>query len=213
MLSHCIWISGSNRKVQRSGRGGRWWRGRWQRHVWSWRWLLSTNRNSPEIIPISITGHTVVLAPASAGEGRDSWWWHGVGVYLLKSDSKGWFVYVHYNEFEWPPLWSGLLIHHRLSVYYMPGMLQSWKNCWENCILGKHFSKHRSCTGSSLSPFPWKHIQKKAWSLDVCGKQHWIGGRGFLLEIVLLRRKVVMMGKTFSSSFVRDCSLQAQKPC
>ena len=29
-------------------------------------------------------------------------------------------------------------------------------NCWENCILGQHFSKHRSCTGSSLSPFPWK---------------------------------------------------------
>ena len=30
------------------------------------------------------------------------------------------------------------------------------QNCWENCILGQHFSKHRSCTGSSLSPFPWK---------------------------------------------------------
>ena len=27
---------------------------------------------------------------------------------------------------------------------------------WENCILGKYFSKHRSCTGSFLSPFPWK---------------------------------------------------------
>ena len=26
-----------------------------------------------------------------------------------------------------------------------------------------------------------------------------------VLEIVLLRRKVDMMGKTFSSSFVRDC--------
>ena len=26
----------------------------------------------------------------------------------------------------------------------------------DNCILGKHFSKCRSCTGSSLSPFPWK---------------------------------------------------------
>ena len=37
-------------------------------------------------------------------------------------------------------------------------------------------------------------------------------GKGFsfrksvVLEIVLLRRKVDMMGKTFSSSFVRDCS-------
>ena len=30
------------------------------------------------------------------------------------------------------------------------------QNCWENCILGQHFSKHRTCTGSSLSPFPWK---------------------------------------------------------
>ena len=30
--------------------------------------------------------------------------------------------------------------------------------------------------------------------------------KGVVLEIVLLRRKVDMMGKTFSSSFVRDCS-------
>ena len=31
--------------------------------------------------------------------------------------------------------------------------------------------------------------------------------KGVVLEIVLLRRKVDMIGKTFSSSFVRDCSL------
>ena len=31
--------------------------------------------------------------------------------------------------------------------------------------------------------------------------------KGVVLEIVLLRRKVDMMGKTFSSSFVRDCSI------
>ena len=31
--------------------------------------------------------------------------------------------------------------------------------------------------------------------------------KGVVLEIVLLRSKVDMMGKTFSSSFVRDCSL------
>ena len=31
--------------------------------------------------------------------------------------------------------------------------------------------------------------------------------KGVVLEIVLLRRKVHMMGKTFSSSFVRDCSI------
>ena len=30
--------------------------------------------------------------------------------------------------------------------------------------------------------------------------------KGLVLEIVLLRRKVDMMGKSFSSSFVRDCS-------
>ena len=29
--------------------------------------------------------------------------------------------------------------------------------------------------------------------------------KGVVLEIVLLRRKMDMMGKTFSSSFVRDC--------
>ena len=40
-------------------------------------------------------------------------------------------------------------------------------------------------------------------------------GKGFsfckdvVLEIVLLRRKVDMMGKTFSSSFVRDCRYSA----
>ena len=34
--------------------------------------------------------------------------------------------------------------------------------------------------------------------------------KGVVLEIVLLRRKVEMMGKTFSSSFVRDCSLKHQ---
>ena len=31
--------------------------------------------------------------------------------------------------------------------------------------------------------------------------------KGVVLEIVLLCRKVDMMGKTFSSSFVRDCSI------
>ena len=31
-----------------------------------------------------------------------------------------------------------------------------WQNCWENCVLGEHFSKHHSCTGYSLSSFPWK---------------------------------------------------------
>ena len=30
------------------------------------------------------------------------------------------------------------------------------QNCSENCILGEHFWKNRSCTDSSLSPSPWK---------------------------------------------------------
>ena len=41
--------------------------------------------------------------------------------------------------------------------------------------------------------------------------------KGVVLEIVLLRRKVDMMGKTFSSSFVWDCSFSghrhAQREC
>ena len=35
----------------------------------------------------------------------------------------------------------------------------------------------------------------------------WSSRKDVVLEIVLLRRKVNMMGKIFSSSFVRDCSL------
>ena len=37
--------------------------------------------------------------------------------------------------------------------------------------------------------------------------------KGVVLEIVLLRRKVDMMGKTFSSSFVRDCSHIVEVDC
>ena len=35
--------------------------------------------------------------------------------------------------------------------------------------------------------------------------------KGVVLEIVLLRRKVDMMGKPFSSSFVRDCSKRRRR--
>ena len=35
--------------------------------------------------------------------------------------------------------------------------------------------------------------------------------KGVVLEIVLLRRKVDMMGETFSSSFVRDCRMIIEK--
>ena len=30
------------------------------------------------------------------------------------------------------------------------------QNCFESCIIGESFSKHRSCTDSSLSSSPWK---------------------------------------------------------
>ena len=57
--------------------------------------------------------------------------------------------------------------HHRCKILvFLPTKLVSFgfylslynlgQNCWKNCILGEYFSKHRSCTVSSLSPFPWK---------------------------------------------------------
>ena len=92
------------------------------------------------------------------------------------------------------------------------------QNCWENCILGQHFSKHPSCTGSSLSPFPWKQcccvFKRKPDPWAFVGSNIELGEGVFFpqrrrLEIVLLRGKVDMMGKTFSSSVVRDCSHEA----
>ena len=90
------------------------------------------------------------------------------------------------------------------------------QNCWENCILGQHFWKHHSCTGSSLSPFPWKQCccvfkgKPDPWAFvgsNIELGEGFFFRKGVVLEIVLLRRKVYMMGKTFSSSFVRDCSI------
>ena len=90
------------------------------------------------------------------------------------------------------------------------------QNCWENCILGQHFSKNRSCTGSSLSPFPWKQCccvfkrKPDPWAFvgsniesgeGVFFPQRRRFGNSFVAE-----RKVDMMGEPFSSSFVRDCS-------
>ena len=79
------------------------------------------------------------------------------------------------------------------------------------------FSKHRSCAGSSLSLFPWKQcccvFKRKPEPWAFVGSNIELGEGDFspqyvVLEIVLLRRKVDMMGKTFSSSFVRDWRLQ-----
>ena len=55
---------------------------------------------------------------------------------------------------------------------------------------------------------------KQPWSLDICRKQHWPGGRGIwyrksvVVEIVLLHLIVCMEGYKFSSSFVQDCRLK-----
>ena len=96
-----------------------------------------------------------------------------------------------------------------LAVIYNLG-----QNCLENCILGKHFSKHRSCTGSSLFPFSWKQcccvVKRKPDHWAFVGsnidlrKGVFFSQRWLVLEIVLLHRKVDMMGN-LPSSFVRDC--------
>ena len=84
------------------------------------------------------------------------------------------------------------------------------QNCWENCILGERFSKHHSCTGSSIFPFPWKQcccvLKRKPDPWVFVGSNSELGEGDFFpqrhrLKIVLLCRKVDMMGKTFSSSF------------
>ena len=89
------------------------------------------------------------------------------------------------------------------------------QNCLENCVLGEHFPKHPSCIDSSHSPSPWKQccvFKKRLIPGRLQGAAlNWGEGISFrkavVLEIVLLRRIVYIMGKTFSSTFVRDCSL------
>ena len=44
------------------------------------------------------------------------------------------------------------------------------------------------------------------WEATLIWRKRFPFRKGVILEIVLLGRKVDMMGKTFSSSFVRDCS-------
>ena len=83
-------------------------------------------------------------------------------------------LYVFLFTFFSQPLISTLVAasispfsHHRCKILvFLPTKLVSFgfylslynlgQNCWKNCILGEYFSKHRSCTVSSLSPFPWK---------------------------------------------------------
>ena len=82
------------------------------------------------------------------------------------------------------------------------------QNCWENCILRTHFSKHRSGTGCSLSLFPWKQclcvFKRKPAPLAFVGSNIELGEGVFSPQCVVLD----MMGKTFSNNFVRDCRLQ-----
>ena len=49
-------------------------------------------------------------------------------------------------------------------------------------------------------------IPGRLWEATLNRGKGFSSRKGVVLEIVLLRRKVDMMGKTFSSSFVRDCS-------
>ena len=49
-------------------------------------------------------------------------------------------------------------------------------------------------------------IPRRLWEATLNWGKGFSFRKGVVLEIVLLRRKVDMMGKTFSSSFVRDCS-------
>ena len=54
-------------------------------------------------------------------------------------------------------------------------------------------------------------IPGRLWEATLNWRKGFSFRKGVVLEIVLLRRKVDMMGKTFSSSFVRDCSLKEKK--
>ena len=61
---------------------------------------------------------------------------------------------------------------------------------------------------SGGSPHPRMHGRKigRLWEATLNWGKEFSFRKGVVLEIVLLRRKVDMMEKTFSSSFVRDCS-------
>ena len=49
-------------------------------------------------------------------------------------------------------------------------------------------------------------IPGRLWEATLNRGKGFSSRKGVVLEIVLWRRKVDMMGKTFSTSFVRDCS-------
>ena len=80
--------------------------------------------------------------------------------------------------------------------------------------LGSIFLNNIAVRGSSVSPLTLESnvvVYSKESRPDSWATLKWGKGisfcKGIVLKIVLLRRKVDMMGKTFSSSFVWDCSL------
>ena len=94
--------------------------------------------------------------------------------------------------------------------------LQSWTKLLRKCHILRAFFLTSSLYRVLPSPLPLEAmllcVLKQPWSLDICRKQHWPGGRGIwyrksvVVEIVLLRSIVCMEGYKFLSSFVRDCS-------
>ena len=94
--------------------------------------------------------------------------------------------------------------------------LQSWTKLLRKCHILRAFFLTSLLYCILPSPLPLEAmllcVLKQPWSLDICRKQHWPGGRGIwyrksvVVEIVLLRSIVCMEGYKFSSSFVQDCS-------
>ena len=94
-------------------------------------------------------------------------------------------------------------------------VLQSRTKLLRKCHIRRAFFLTSSLYRVLPSPLPLEAmllcVLKQPWSLDICRKQHWPGGRGIwyrksvVVEIVLLRSIVCMEGYKFSSSFVRDC--------
>ena len=88
---------------------------------------------------------------------------------------------------------------------------------WENGILEEHFSKHRSCSVPIFPPpSPWKQWCCVPAPSTFVGSNIELGKvisfhKAAGLEIVLFRRIVYIMGKTFSRSFVQDYSLHKSR--
>ena len=83
--------------------------------------------------------------------------------------------------FSW--VCSQVDVHQQKRTILNQRVYNLGQNCWENCILGGHFSKLRS-RPILPSPLPLEAVllglQKKAGSLSICRKQLWTGGGGFL---------------------------------